>query len=229
MSHLKYDNNNRRSKRNLENGFSILTFLQNLAEADFTTQTLWDVTGKFAKANPMTLIFAAGDANGTLIQTLAKMTSPLVANTSYKYTYVVGVTDAPDGDFTLVLTGGFIDTEGNAVGIAMPFTAGTHTIYFQTGDIPANFTITALETTATQCSITLDTFSVTKILDNALDPTETEWFRLVALEAVATLSAVSRFGDDLPSVTMAEGQPGMIDGRFSRVVITAGTVAAYRI
>lgn len=229
MTDFKYDPGHRRRKQSLENGFSLLTFLQVLDETDFATQAKWDVTGKFAKADPVTLIFATGDLNGTLIQTIANMVSALAANTTYAYTYVVGVSTAPDGDFTLTLTGGFVDIAGSATSVTLPFTAGAHTVYFRTGDTPADFTITALETTATQGSLTFDDFSVSGALDADLAAAETEWHRIVALGSTATLSGVSSApgGDDLPSVTLLQAEP--LDARLSQITLTAGTIAAYRL
>jgi len=103
-----------RARTKISRGFKELIFANHLNDPDFTGHSNWDVTGDFDdSANPATLIFNTGTIAGTLIQVFAKLAKAVEANQVFAFTYTVAVTTAPDGDFTLVLSKGFVHSRNS--------------------------------------------------------------------------------------------------------------------
>ncbi len=205
-------------------GFDEVIFSQVLDETDFATHAEWDVTGQWDDSlGHAALVFAAGAIGGTLTQINADQAANALNSKEYVFTYTVAVTIAPDGDFTLQLSG------IPGVAVSLPYTAGTHSVYFQSAAAAsaADFVITAAETTATQGSITIDNVSLTRCCDSLANPDCDEWWAIRAIGAAATVSATSAIGDNLPSIAIPENSE--YGGRFSRVLVTAGTVLVYRV
>lgn len=209
----------------LAEGFDEVVFVQSLDEIDFATNVNWDVTGQWDDTGGnAALVFAAGAIGGTLTQVNADMASAALDSKEYVFTYTVAVTTAPDGDFALVISAGVPESD-----VTLPYTAGTHSVYFQSAAAAsaADFVITASETTATQGSITIDNVSLTRCCDAGSNPDTDEWVLIKPIEGNATVSATSVVGDALSSVTILEQDA--IRGRFSRILVTAGNVVAYRL
>lgn len=53
-----------------------------------------------------------------------------------------------------------------------------------------------------------------------------DWFAIKAVDGGAAVSATSVVGDDLPAITLANGD--IIFGNFSQIAVTSGKVLAYR-
>lgn len=210
-------------------GFDEVIFSQVLDEVDFATHAEWDVTGQWDDAGGnASLVFAAGAMAGTLTQINADQAAKAVNNKEYVFKYEVTVNTpiAPAGSVVATLSG--IPLTGQVLSLA----AGTHYVYFQSAaDADAqDFLITAVDDqngTTTAGDVDIDNVSLTRCCDSVVNPDCDNWWKIKAIGAAATASAISLIGDNLSSVTIPENS--VYRGRFSRILVTAGTVLAYRV
>jgi parallel beta-helix repeat protein len=127
---------------------------QHLREVDFATHDNWDVTNDFDNwdSNEYASYVWSSNQTSTLVQTAANRRGTLLNLVPTWFTYTVGVTTAPDGDFALTL-----ENVGES-SVTLDHTAGTHTVRFiSAADADtSDCTIQAVVSTGTEGTITID-------------------------------------------------------------------------
>lgn len=127
---------------------------ESLSEGNFATHADWDTTGDFTDTTGAG-VYTHSAGTGTLTQTSANLAIAGVASRWYKLVYTVSSTT---GACTAEITTAFAETAQ-----ALDLSAGTHTLYFHSAEIPGDFVISA---TSTSGGFTLDDLTL-KILNTA--------------------------------------------------------------
>ena len=130
-----------------------------LNENTFATHAKWDTTGDWKDTGGNATINYVIDSsmNGNLTQTAANRLLAGENGKSYILKYTCTVTTVPNGDFALIITNAFANTN---VSLEIPAAPGTKIYYVKftskASASTADFVINASETTATQGNISLD-------------------------------------------------------------------------
>ncbi len=200
------------------------------AVTDISTETvvyIGNAVGSYAFAT------GNGSATSTLTQTAANRTAAGInakgkALKEYQLTYTIAIAKAIDPAGALAVT---VETFAGK-SITMPITAGAHAVYFQSASdaAAADFVIQAVGSAVIAGVISISALTLMRCCDSVINPDANEWTMIRPLEADATIAATSTVGDDLTSMTLAvlEADPSL-RGRWSRIIPSAGRIAAYRL
>ena len=134
--------------------------IENLNETTFDTFTKWSASGDFsydAVALNVKYLFTLNQTS-QLIQTTINRADAGTNSTKYRFKYLINVTTAPDGDFSLNLKWG-------SVTVPLSVTTGTHSVEFvsPSNASTSDLIIEATCTTATVGEFTLDTLGLNRV------------------------------------------------------------------